>query len=442
MDEIPQIIDTQSGIFYLLAVMFFVRHLQERKKVEGEKEPGPSTFYLLPFSLLCAVLAMASKSSTVMLPITLGLCAWWVEGRWQWRNVARLAPVALMAVVPAALTLWTQKILGQNAESELWARSWPERLCTAGDAIWFYLGKLIWPHPLVFIYPRWQVDAGSWISYLPLVAALGLLAGLWWYRATWGRPWFFAYAYFVGALLPVLGLVDGFFWRYSLVGDHFQYLASMGPLALAGAGLARLAEVFVPGNGLIQSRLAAGLLLVLGMLSWQRAWVYENLETIWTDTLAQNPDSWMAHNNMGDVYLQQQKLEEARGEYEQALKLNPQEVNAHSNLGIILAQEGDYHASIREFNAALKIRPNFGRAINNLAAALESEGRTDEALTAYRKAEEINPYYPEIHFNLGTILLKQGRAEEAVAEFQEALRLKPNDPEVMKSLAEAQAKLK
>src|SRR4029450_1886319 len=101
-----------------------------------------------------------------------------------------------------------------------------------------YLGKLVWPHPLIFIYPRWDVDSSQVVEYLPLLAALAGVAALWFIRAKWGRALFFAAAYYVVSLFPVLSLFSVFFFRYSFVSDHFQYLASMGPLALAGAGIA------------------------------------------------------------------------------------------------------------------------------------------------------------------------------------------------------------
>ena len=116
-------------------------------------------------------------------------------------------------------------------------RTWPQRLATAGDAVWFYLGKLLWPHPLITIYPRWQIDAGQWVSYLPLLAVIVFLSIFWLKRELWSRACFFAFAYFMAALLPVLGLIDNYIFRYSLVFDHFQYLASIGPLALAGDGV-------------------------------------------------------------------------------------------------------------------------------------------------------------------------------------------------------------
>jgi tetratricopeptide (TPR) repeat protein len=465
---ITEMKNTQSGVFYLLAILFFIRGLEIKPEAGGKSPVG---VYAAMF--VCAVAAMASKSSTIVLPIVLGLCGWWVEGRWRWRNLAVLAPLALLATIPVAVTLWTQKMTGQGPENAQWVRSFPERLATAGDAIWFYLGKLVWPHPLIFVYPRWRIDAGSWVSYLPLVAVVVVVAWLWLKRDTAARPWFFAFAYFIAALLPVIGLVDGYFWRYSLVGDHFQYLASMGPLALVGAGLTRLVDLVVGENFRLRARMAAGILLVLGVLSWQRAWAYQDLETLWSDTVTSDPKSWMAFNNLGNVYLDKNELDLARANYEKALAINPQEVNALSNLGIIYARENRLDEAIAEFQAALAIRPGFSRPMNNLAAALYAQGHVDAALDEYLKTEAVNPYFPQIHYNLGRlfrekgqldaargeyeralqiepdnapamnelglVLLAQGHRDEAIAQFQQALRLMPGDAGVLKNLADAQA---
>ena len=238
---ITEMKNTESGLFFLLSILFFVRWLRAR---DLDGRTGGGWNYAL--TLLFAALAMASKSSTVILPVVLCLCAWWVEGRWHWRNLARVAPIFLMSIAASALSMWTQGLQLATVTDPQWVRSWPERLATAGDAVWFYLGKLLWPHPLITIYPRWQIDAGQWFSYLPLLAVIIVLFILWLKRESWSRPWFFVFAYFLAALLPVLGLVDNSIFRYSLVFDHFQYLASMGPLALAGAGMVRLADFVIP----------------------------------------------------------------------------------------------------------------------------------------------------------------------------------------------------
>src|SRR4029077_1185672 len=269
---------TESGLFFLLSILFFVRWLRA-KDLAGRTGSG----WNYALTSLFAALAMASKSSTVILPVVLCLCAWWMEGRWHWRNLARVVPLFLMAIIASALSIWTQGWQLARAADPQWVRTWPQRLATPGDAVWFYLGKLLWPHPLITIYPRWQIDAGQWVSYLPLLAVIFILSIFWLKRELWSRACFFAFAYFSVALLPGLGLIDNPIFRLSLVFDHLQYLASIGPLALVGAGLVLFSNFSVPKKPWLQSSLCAGLLLILGMASWQRTLVYESAETFWTD---------------------------------------------------------------------------------------------------------------------------------------------------------------
>src|SRR5262249_8686121 len=160
--------------------------------------------------------------STVILPVVLCLCAWWIQGQWHWRNLARVVPIFLMAIVPSAVTIWTQGLALATDADPQWVRTWPERLATAGDVVWFYLGKLLWPHPLISIYPRWQIDAGQWLSFFALLAMIVILVIFWLNRARWSRAIFFAFAYFVVALLPALGFIDEYPFRFSFVFDHFQ----------------------------------------------------------------------------------------------------------------------------------------------------------------------------------------------------------------------------
>src|SRR5438093_13267996 len=154
-----------------------------------------------------------------------------------------LAPLTLISTLFSAWTICEQKFHARAVGPD-WAQTFPERLIIAGRAIWFYLGKLMWPDPLIFIYPRWEINSLQLTAYLPLLAALAGLFALWRIRGKWSRPVFFAAAYFVISLFPVLGFFTVYFFRYSFVSDHFQYLASMGPLALAGAGIAVVAGHF------------------------------------------------------------------------------------------------------------------------------------------------------------------------------------------------------
>jgi tetratricopeptide (TPR) repeat protein len=355
------------------------------------------------------------------------LCAWWMEGRWHWRNLMSVVPIFLMAIAASALSIWTQSLaLATRVTDPQWVRTWPERLATAGDAVWFYLGKLLWPHPLITIYPRWQIDAGQWVSYLPLLAAIVILAIFWLKRELWSRACFFAFAYFMAALLPVLGLIDNPIFRFSLVFDHLQYLASIGPLALAGTGLVRFSDFVIPKKPWLQSTLCAGLLLILGMASWQRIWVYQSQETLWTDTLAKNPHTWLGRCNLGVVLFQKGQVDDAIAQYQKALEINPNYVAAHYNLGNALFQKGQLDEAVAQYRKAVEINPNDAEAHINLGNALFQNEQLDEALAQFQKAIEINPNDAETHYNLGNALFQKGQLDEAVAQFQKALEIDPN----------------
>ena len=428
---ISEMKNTQSCLFFLLSILFFVRWL-------GTKKNQKWCDWNYALTLLFAALAMTSKSSTVILPVVLCLCAWWREGRWRWRNLMKVGLIFLMSIVATVVSIWTQSLRIATITDQQWVRTWPQRLAAAGDAVWFYLGKLLWPHPLITIYPRWYIDASSWISYLPLVAMTMVLSLLWLKRASWLRPCFFTLAYFLTALLPGLGLADNSIFRYSLVFDHFQYLASMGPLALAGAGLVRLADFVIPGSPWLRGISCAGMLLILGILSWCQSGIYENKETIWTDTLTKNPNCWIGYYNLGEVFALKGQVDEAIIQFQKALEINPKYAEAHNNLGFALFQKGQVDGAIDEFQKALEINPKKAETHYNLGTILFQKGQVDEAIAQYSKALEINPDSAEAHNNLGIAFFRKGRMAEAIAQFQEALRLNPDYTDAKNNLAKVQ----
>ena len=433
---ITELKNTQSALFYLLSIWCFVKWRQAIHQRPPPETWAAEKYYAL--ALLSGALAMASKSSTVILPLVLGLCAWWMEGRWSWRVGARLAPFFVFSGVAAAVSMWTQRLEG--ALDVAYARGGLERLVTAGKVVWFYLGKLAWPHPLVFIYPRWEIDASRAWSYLPLAAFGVLLSVLWWKRKGRGRPGFFAAAYFLIALLPVLGLLDHYFLRYSFVGDHFQYLASIGPLALAGAGLWVGLDRVAKGNQAVRLAGCGALLVVLGALTCGRTFAFQDNETLWSDTLAKNPACWVAHNNLGGEFAAKGQTDEAIHQYRESLRFKPDYDLAHNNLGMALSKKGQLDEAIGQYQEALRLRPDYANAHINLAIALGKKGQLDEAIRHFREGIRLNPDYPEAHNNFGLALARKGQTDEAIGQYLEALRLKPDDANTHNNLGAALGK--
>lgn len=434
--------NTQSAVFFLLAIGCYVKWLGRVGQdlplpsgMAGIKPAAHQQYYAL--ALGCALLAILSKPSTVMLPVALALCAWWLHRRFSWRDlVPPLVPFFALSAVAAGWTIWEQKV-HSGAEGVEWSQTWPERLVIAGRVIWFYLGKLAWPEALIFIYPRWQIDAGNVFAFAPLVAALVLLAVLWWRREGALRGWFFAATFFGALVFPVLGFFSVYFFRYSFVGDHFQYLASMGPLALLGAGLVVTLERAPAALTRLRVVVPAALLIALGLITWRECGEYRSHESLWRSTLARNPDAAMAWLNLGDTFVKQGRHRDAILCFRRGLQLKPDDPPAHNDLGCELVVLGQPLAAIGFLERALQLKPGYAEAHNNLGNALRSAGRVDAAIAHYEQALKFKPDYSEAQNNLGCELIAKGRLPEAVARFEEAIRLRPEDATAHSNLGNA-----
>jgi tetratricopeptide (TPR) repeat protein len=461
---ITELKNTQSCLFYLLSILCFLKW-QERSEaaassgfeLERSREGRSSEGFIL--SLVFFILATLSKPSVVMLPFVLALCIWWMRGKIRFGDILTLTPFALISALASAWTVWEQKFHARAVGPD-WAQTFPERLIIAGKAIWFYLGKLVWPHPLIFIYPRWSVESSKVVAYLSLLAALVGLLALWFIHAKWGRALFFAAAYYVASLFPVLGFFTVFFFRYSFVSDHFQYLASMGPLALAGAGIAIVLDRFcempadfaVHPNAVEQSSativnsrrrfaLSAGLsgmlLVSLGFLTWRQTTEYHDLFALYTATLQRNPGCWMAHYNLGIVLSERGDAEQAIDHYRRAAALRSDYAEAHYNLGRLLAEQGHFDDAIAHYERAAAINPADAEAQNNLGVTLFGIGRADEAIAHYQKALEIRPHYAEAACNLASALVAEGDFDGAIARYRTCLAAVPDQEEAQYNLASA-----
>lgn len=420
---VSELKNTQSAFFFLLSILGFL-HWRGMIR-EGRRGEAIKAYAL---ALLCALLAMLSKSSTVMLPAILVLCWWWREKNWRIRDTLQLAPFFLASGAFALWTISSEKIHA-GAVGKAWDAGALERFVMAGRAFWFYLGKLAWPQKLTFIYPRWEIAGGSLLSLFPLLTAVAALLLLWKRRDhPWSRAGFFAFATFALLLFPILGFFDVAFFRLSRVADHFQYLACIGPLALGGAAISVLCEVSMPERTTTRALLPVLLLGMLGLLSFRQSNIYHAAETVWRDTIQKNPDCAVAHNNLGFFFWQIGDRQNARREVQKALALDPEFPDALNNLGNDSLDRGDPDTAISLLSKSLRIQPINTSAHFNLGNAFLQKGAFDQAIAQYRAALAINPYAAQIHSNLGCAFIKKGNLFDGIKELQITRDLQPGNP--------------
>jgi tetratricopeptide (TPR) repeat protein len=402
--------NTLSTVFYLWTALTYLRWRKVR--------PRP---YLYVWASALFLLTVASKSEAATLPAALLVVLWWKQGRLSWRTDAvPLLPWFGVAAAGGLITAWVERTY-IGARGADFALTFAQRILVAGRAIWFYLGKLLWPAHLIFIYPRWQIDAAAAWQYLFPLAALGLIGVLWAIRRRMRAP-LAVLLIFIGSLFPILGFFNVFAFLFSFVADHFLYLASLAVIAFVSAGWG----LWFRHDRRVAGVVAGLALAVLGVLTWRQSGMYRDIETFYRVTLARNPDAWMAHNNLGILLDESGRASEAIAHYEQTLRLKPNFADGHNNLGVALADTRRPQEAMVQYQEALRLNPLYVGAYLNLGNLLRDTGKLPEAVADYNEALRIQPGSPEAHNNLGIALAQEGRLSEAMDQCREALRLNPN----------------
>ncbi len=406
-----------SGAFYLSSALVFLA--LTLRATPTQPRALRAGVYATAFVLFAG--ALLSKTVTATLPVALLIVLWAVRGAVSRRDVIALAPFLALGVVMGLLTAWLE-VHHVGAMGRAWNLSAVERLLLAGRAAWFYAGALLWPHPLVFIYPKWPIDAGSVIGYVPLAGVAGVVLAAWIARNRLGRWPAAAIAFFLVSLFPALGFLNVYPMRYSWVADHFQYLASMGVIALLVGALHHLARW--TGRPAVAWAMTAGVVAIMVPVAHRECGKYRDAETLWQDTIAKNPSAWIAYVNLGNVRVSQGRLAEARTLFEDALRVAPDLPEAHNNLGTAWFKEGDPSRAAEHHARAVALMPGYAEAHNNLAVDLVNLGRTQEALDHFDRALELDPAYAMAHFNLANTLNRLKRPREAEIHYREAIRLR------------------
>jgi tetratricopeptide (TPR) repeat protein len=225
------------------------------------------------------------------------------------------------------------------------------------------------------------------------------------------------------------------------VADHYQHIAIISVTALVAAGFSFWQRRTQSSARWAAQIGAAALVGALTLLTWNQNRLYADPITLYTATLQQNPDCWMAHLNLGNALLVNGQMQEAVNHFEEALRLKPNYAEAHYNLGNCAAQTGHMELAISQYRQALQIDPEDARAHNNLGAALFQTGHTAEAIEQYQLALVINPDYAEAHGNFGAALSESKRFLEAMAQLQQAVQLKPDFTKAWMDLALVYASL-
>lgn len=384
--------NTLSAFFGLAFLLAWLRYRFGPRVVQTGEDAAqePVSFLWLAIVVALFVASLLCKTVTITLIGVVLVISWWKTGRVSGRDFLGVAPLLCLGLPLALGTVMLEKEHVGAIGAE-WALGALDRIVLAGRVIVFYFTKLLWPTPLLFFYPRWEVSAASAWQWLFPAAVGGVLATLWAARDRLGRGPLAATLIFIGMLFPALGFFDVFPFQYSFVADHFQYHAS----AAALAGLAAAATLAV--GRLSDARLRvippAAWLAVLACITAAQTRVYIGVEPLYRHVLAHDPSSFIAANNLGTLYSRQNRLDEAKFMIEVAVtnaRFDRQKSLALWNLCDLALRIQDNQLLLDGAREAYRLVPSLAsRAM--LGLALVRNGESDAADELLKDIETEEP---------------------------------------------------
>ena len=342
------------------------------------------------------------------------------------RLTAEKIPFFLLAAVVSGITYVVQKQSG-SVTSGL---PFVDRVENAVVSYCRYLGKLFCPVDLAVYYPypdRWPATIVCSACLVLLVVSVFAIA------LRRNHPYLLVgWFWFIGTLAPVIGLVQV---GLQAMADRYTYVPSLGIFMMLAWGIHDLSSRW--RGKLLKPALAAALVIPLCIvLSRHQIGYWKDSETLFRRAIAVTKDNYLAYDNLGTALTAKGKLDEAVGEYQEALRIKPDFAEAHNNLGSCLEKKGELAEAIDQFVQALKLNPGFAEAHFNLAAALGDAGRIQDAIAQYQEAIRLTPDFTDARYNLGNVLSGMpGRLDDAVAQYLALLQIDPSYAEARYNLA-------
>lgn len=396
---------------------------------------GKRSAYWGAFALLA--LGLLAKQMLVTIPCVLLLLDWWPYGRLERvdrpairRLVVEKLPFFGLSVASSVATVVAQKLGGAVQPLDRFPLD-----VRVGNAIvgWVrYLGLLAWPVDLVIYYPH-----ARRVSLAPVLGAAALLVAItalaWRLRRT--RPWWIVgWLYYVGTLVPVIGLVQV---GGQSIADRYLYVPSIGIFVILAWELGALAA-WKPWAARVVPAAAVLVLAALGLGTFRQVRLWETSVSLFTHANRLYP-SWIPQLQLASAMLD---ANESQAAYEYATRVLANHDDVHQAWSIVaraLDDLGKPELAANAYEKALELKPDEVSYRAQYAVLLDRLGRPKDAEANFLRALHDKPSDAKTHGNYGTALLRWRRAPEALEQLRRAVNLDPTDGKLASQLADALA---
>lgn len=412
-----------SMLFMLLALMAYERYV---------RKPGfrryLAVFFLFAFGLM-------AKPQVITFPFLLLLWDYWPLARFNFALngadapgpsfaslVFEKVPLFALSLASAMVTMAAQRAGGAVRS----AIEYPflVRIENAVGAYFDYFARLLWPLRLAPMYPHPGTSLRAWQIGVAAAFLITVTALVFRYRKK--RYLAVGWLWYLGALVPMIGLVQV---GLQATADRYTYVPMIGLLIMVCWTLDDWARDRVERR----IGLAAGIacvLLALSILTVRQVTFWRNSETLWTHAVEVTQGNYIAHVNLGETFINQERTEEAAAHFRAAVQIRPNDPAAHLNLGTCERRRKHFPQALQEDMAVLQLTSDQSLrayALVNMGTDYRRLLDYQQAKAAYEAALRIHPEAARAFVGLGLLAQKSGEYNEAVRNFGRAAELEPSD---------------
>ncbi len=413
--------DLLYTFFYLASLIAYLDYVTKADR----------SYARLAISWVLFLLSLFSKIQAVSLPLVLFVIDFYMNRPLKPKLVAEKVPFLVLSLAFGIAGIFILKNIGALKINEMFTL--PERLFFGAYAFNDYLLKFIVPVGLSALYP-YPVKTGETLPLLYYLSPLliAVLAFFSWKSLKNGRAVAFGFLFFtlsVFFLLQIFGAGQGF------MADRYTKVPYVGLVFIAGWGVQQYLEKH-RGSRAVATAVLASVLFVFMILTYRRAGVWKNGETLWTDVIAKYPgkDS-RPYACRGLYYKEINEQEKALKDFSRDLALDPGDVEILQFRGNIYFARGQDDSAYADYIRALGIRRDNALTMANLGAIYVRRNRFDSALLHLSKALEMDSTQYTAYANRAVVYGAIGRPDESLADFKHYLQSKPDDERVMFSIA-------
>ncbi len=415
--------DVLCAFFWFLALWCYTRYAQSNSK----------KFYVA--TLVSFFFGLMSKPMIVTLPFLLPLLDIWplrrfdlpAAGKFNWRVFVdskrnrklflEKVPFFVGTAIFCFLTFTAQGDVGAMVSTERFPIIF--RFANSVLGYGLYVAKIFWPINLAVFYPMKLPP--DWVTVFVVMVGLvsvSILA----VRNTLRLPFVFVgWAWFLGILVPVIGLVQV---GNQAMADRYSYVSAIG-IFMALTWL--LSTVRDRKPCFQKAMMPAAILVLLGCCITARFQIqhWRNGISLFEHALSVTRGNYVAMNNLANNLDRAGRLAEALPLYAETVRLGPGSPRAHYNYAVALEKVDQKDQAYAHYEQVIAIDPNHANARNNLATLLTEKHRLPEAIQQYQLALKINPKLLEAWFNLAGTWSEMGKTNEAISSYQKLLEIDP-----------------